>query len=579
MVGIAIIVGTILLLLITIFVISRSREATQITKRTFAFLLASLLIWEIGIILRLNSSEELLHIFDGIAYIGTCLSTVFIFFVSQIFVKSKQKYTKKDLLLFIIPIITIIIFYTNSYHHMFYTEYSKMKITYGWYLNVHLLYTYSLLVIGLFSLLRYSVKNSGFFSKPSMCVLFAILVPMIFSVTIPNDTEIYFYVIPSSLSASVLLLTLSLFKFKLLNIAPIAMQKIVDRMSDGFIVVNEKSIITDFNETFLKMFNIDSKLARNKNVFGLIEDNTNFKVEDEILKESLERAYVSNQTFSFEAKFVNEDKYFNIEVNNIKSKNSFLGILVLFKDMTQHKKDQELIINQEQLAVLGEVAAGFAHDLNSPLRSVAGDVYNLKAYFKLAKFDANDSVAKDVQDAFNTIDNNLDNMKKIVNTFRNQMINTGNKEKGYFNLLQMVESVKILLGGSLRRNNCILNIKVDENINIYGEDNKLNRVVTNLVKNSIEAYKENSMRGDINVFASVNGEECEITIEDKAGGIPDEIVETLFKERKTTKKASDGTGIGLYSSYRLIVADLKGKMDFETSRNSGTKFIIKIPVK
>lgn len=363
---ILIISGTILLLLIGLYSVLKNKEASSITKKTFALLFASLLIWEVGIILRINNSEELLAIFDGIGYIGTCLSPVFLFIISRIFVHSKQKYTKRDWLLFIIPILTIIMWYTNDYHNLFYTHYTKNSMTMGLYYYIHSAYTYGLLLIGLFSLLRYSVKNAGFFSRASICICLAIIIPVVLSVAI-TDLEIYFFIIPTSLAATALLLMLALFRFQLLNITPIAMQKIVDRMSDGFIVLNGKNTITDFNETFLKMFHIDARTARNNNIFELIQNGKNIKLENEILKETLEKAYTSNETFNFDVKLKNEERYFNIEINNIKSKNSFLGILVLFKDITQHIKDmteiernQEIILNQEKFTTLGQLARRYS---------------------------------------------------------------------------------------------------------------------------------------------------------------------------------------------------------------------------
>ncbi|MCL2354457.1 MAG: HAMP domain-containing histidine kinase, partial [Oscillospiraceae bacterium] len=263
-------------------------------------------------------------------------------------------------------------------------------------------------------------------------------------------------------------------------------------------------------------------------------------------------------------------------------KRTHIATLILFKDITRHKKDQEIIASQAEFASLGEIAGGIAHDVNSPLRAVAGEIYNLKHYVKTGVVTVEETKQERVNKMLNTIDVSIENIAKIIDTFKNQMVDAGKKEKENFGLLRILDGVKILLGNTLRQNCCTLNIDMETDIIIYGEDNKLGRVMNNLVKNAIDAYRDNDMKGVIEVTArkeALDGVKfCIITVEDKAGGIPDEIASTLFRERKTTKSATEGTGIGLYSSYRLIVADFKGKMSFETKLGEGTRFTIEIPL-
>ena len=137
------------------------------------------------------------------------------------------------------------------------------------------------------------------------------------------------------------------------------------------------------------------------------------------------------------------------------------------------------------------------------------------------------------------------------------------------NIIQISQS-------TLRNDNCRLKIDIPENIEIFGEENKLDRVITNIIQNSADAYAENHKYGDINAAASVVDENCIIKISDEAGGIPDEIMETLFKESKTTK--TTGTGIGLLGAYKMVVADFSGKLECETEKGKGTTFIITIPL-
>lgn len=128
------------------------------------------------------------------------------------------------------------------------------------------------------------------------------------------------------------------------------------------------------------------------------------------------------------------------------------------------------------------------------------------------------------------------------------------------------------------KNNCQLEIDIPEGLTIYGEKNKLDRVIGNLIKNSIDAYVSKSAKGIIRVIAEKDDERVKICISDKAGGIDETVEDKIFKEIKTTKKEK-GTGFGLYYSNTIIESSFKGKMYFKSEKNIGTIFFIEIPNK
>lgn len=103
-------------------------------------------------------------------------------------------------------------------------------------------------------------------------------------------------------------------------------------------------------------------------------------------------------------------------------------------------------------------------------------------------------------------------------------------------------------------------------------------MISNVIKNSIDAYRDTHSDGNIDIIVAKNNNRCIITITDYAGGIAPEIAETLFKKMKTTKK-EEGTGFGLYYAYQIIAGEFKGEMTFKTAQGKGTTFTISIPLK
>ncbi len=253
-------------------------------------------------------------------------------------------------------------------------------------------------------------------------------------------------------------------------------------------------------------------------------------------------------------------------------------IVELTEEHEKELRDNEYVMQrQAQFAILGEFAGGIAHDLNSPLSAVQLDVGTLKKYVKSDKIQAEQEVKEILVEMLDNIDNSLSKMGKTIAGVRNQIRSTGDTEREEFSLRELINGIEILFGSILRKNNCQIINKINENYMIYGEKNKLDRVVGNIIKNSLDAYQERGKAGIIEVAVEEKNGKYLITIRDEAGGIPQEIQETLFKEMKTTKK-ENGTGFGLYYSNTIIESSFKGKISYTVEKCVGTTFLIEIPI-
>lgn len=242
------------------------------------------------------------------------------------------------------------------------------------------------------------------------------------------------------------------------------------------------------------------------------------------------------------------------------------------------ENNQYVMQRQAQFSILGEFAGGIAHDLNSPLSAMQLDIGMLKDDILPSKIQAEPEIKEILQDVLNNIDKSIEKMSKTIAGVRNQIRSTADTEKERFSFVELIEGIEILFGSLLRKNNCQLIYDKSKDYYLYGEKNKLDRVIGNVIKNSIDAYIEKEKKGKIEVSISKNDKEYIIKIADEAGGIPNEIKDTLFKEMKTTK-GENGTGFGLYYSNTIIESSFKGTITFETKENVGTTFYINLPLK
>lgn len=585
-------------LIVILFILLKKQKTGQI-KKIFTGLLLCMFIWAFCLILQIlfQNTEINPLVFEMFASFGAQLLPFAFLLLSLSFAKSKINITYKYLLLLVIPVISTITIFTNDYHHLFYTVYSINldKTITGPYAMVHILYTYSLFGIALGILLTYSIKNAGFFSKQSLLIVVGALIPIIVNILgtfgiIPMTV----YVTPICFAFAIFFFAIAIFKFKFLSVTPIAMQRIVDRMSDSFVVVNEENIITDFNDTFLRTFKLTDNKVRNMNFIELIKKS---KFENKAVKEMenlLLKCKSSSKTFQFKNNLNINDKYFNIEVNGIFSKNTFLGSLILFKDVTQHILDmktiednQSMLMEKERLASLGQMIGGIAHNLKTPIMSIAGAAEGLTDLTKEYNSSIGDpevtnedhhEIVNDMNEWIKKIREYTEYMSDVITAVKGQAVNFSDETSSSFTINEAIKYIDVLMKHELKNALVDLNVNllVDPSITINGNINSFVQVINNMISNAIQSYN-NEPNKSIDFTITKVDNNVQFIIQDYGAGIPKSVQDKLFKEMITTK-GKNGTGLGLFMSYSNIRAHFNGNITFESQEGKGTKFIISIPV-
>ena len=580
--------------------ILKSKSKKQI-KKIFSFNLICLLICTTGQITQILFSQKLgikQIYFDYFVYIGTCFLPISVYFTGLSFENTKIQFKKKYSVLFIIPIISLIILWTNDYHHLFYKQYSTSiaNTVYGPYMVIHNIYSYILLGLGIIYMLKFSIKNSGFFSKQSLLIVLGVSVPIVVNILgtfkiIPMSI----YVTPITFTITIICCAIAIFKFQFLNVTPIALQKIVDRISDGYVVLDENNAITDFNKTFLDIFKLSPEDIRSKNFIKFLQQKDISSQAISKINQSIKRANDTETTVSFEQQFVKIRKYFRIEITPINSDNNSLGTLFLLKDITQHKEDmetiknnQDILMERERLAGLGQLIGGIAHNLKTPIMSIAGATQGLENLIKeydesiddpLVNSQDHHDIARDMEEWIPKIRAHLEYMSDIITTVKGQAVaSLSENDTEEFTVMELIKRVNILMKHELKNAYIYLNVlmKIDENQIIHGNVNVLVQVVNNMISNAIQAYDG---KHDQNIQLEISKDSGNVifSVTDFAGGLPKEVQDRLFKEMVTTK-GKNGTGLGLYMSYSNIKAHFGGDITYKTEDGKGTTFNILIPI-
>ena len=267
----------------------------------------------------------------------------------------------------------------------------------------------------------------------------------------------------------------------------------------------------------------------------------------------------------------------------------------MLKDITQHKEDmetiknnQDILMERERLAGLGQLIGGIAHNLKTPIMSIAGATQGLENLIHeydesiddpLVNSQDHHEIAKDMQSWIPKIRAHLEYMSDIITTVKGQAVaSLSSDDAETFTISELIKRVNILMKHELKNAYIYLNVlmKTDENQSIHGNVNILVQVVNNIISNAIQAYNgKHDQNIELKVFTEENN--VVFSIIDFAGGLPKEVQERLFKEMVTTK-GKNGTGLGLYMSYSNIKAHFGGDITYDTQEGKGTTFNIIIPL-
>ena len=553
-------------LVIFYYIRKRSSKQNQLVT-AFKLTMTCMMLWCIGLmiqILVINFISPNVAIYvDYFIYLPVVLTPVALFFIAYIFIKKHIEFKKWYLLFFIIPIITMLILWTNDFHHLFYEYYSvnTSETVFGPYFYVHSAYTYGLFAVDIIMLLITSIKNSSFLSKQSILIVLGTLVPIVVNVVCMAILNGNIYTTPISFIVTILFFGVAILRYNFLNVAPIALKRVVDQMSDSYLVLNQDYIISDCNKPFENIFHVKKNSLIGKDIFELniaqkiVSNTSNFK--DYMLK-----VQETDKIYKLEASLKDEERYFNIEISGIYEDNQCIGILILFKDITQHvidmrtlERNQNTLLERERLASLGQMVGGIAHNLKTPIMSIAGAADGLEDLISEYDKSIDDpdvtkedhhAIAQDMNSWVSKIRTYDSYMSDVITAVKGQAVNMNDDKPIVFTIKELLNRVNILMKHELKNALVTLNIeyKIDSSISLLGNINSLVQVINNLISNAIQAYNGKPNQ-TIDLIVDEKDNNIIISIVDYGSGIPKEVQDKLFTQMITTK-GQKGTGLGLF---------------------------------
>ncbi|MGG1660954.1 PAS domain S-box protein [Brevibacillus sp. NRS-1366] len=236
------------------------------------------------------------------------------------------------------------------------------------------------------------------------------------------------------------------------------------------------------------------------------------------------------------------------------------GFIIVSRDITDRRNNENLLRKAEKLSMIGELAAGIAHEIRNPLTALKGFVQLLYP------------TLKDKQMYADIMLSELDRINFIVSELL-VLAKPQNVKIKSLSLVDVINNVLQLLESEANLKNIHFLTSFPENPIIAGEENQLKQVFLNVIKNSIEAILGH---GEIHVSTRLlDQNRVLIRLKDNGCGIPEELIPKLGEPFFTTK--DNGTGLGLMISSKII-KDHNGSFQITSQKDEGTVVEITLPI-
>ena len=347
-------------------------------------------------------------------------------------------------------------------------------------------------------------------------------------------------------------------------------ETIFNTSKDGIAILDLESKFLDCNQAYLDMTGFSKEELLTKSCIELT-------VSEEVQKSKDVIQIVKEQGY-----FENFEKTCLIAYGETLQVNMSLALMPDKKRIlisTKNVTGLKILEQQAKLVSMGEMIGNIAHQWRQPLSIISTSATGM--LFQKQFDTLND---EDLIKYCNFINDNAQYLSKTIDDFRNFI--KGDSQKITFNVTETINSFLQLVDGSIKNNHIKLILDLDDRLNIYSYPNELIQCLMNIYNNAKDVLKELSEEDRL-LFISTEEENRNviITFKDSGGGIDENIINKIFEPYFTTKHKSQGTGLGLHMTYKLIVDGMGGLIEvsntmynYEEKQYTGAQFTITLPL-
>ncbi len=261
-----------------------------------------------------------------------------------------------------------------------------------------------------------------------------------------------------------------------------------------------------------------------------------------------------------------KDRFFQVVTTPLKASGEIRGVIEVLIDVTEKKKAEELMLRTEKLVSLGQMAAGIAHELNTPLGNILG-------YARLLEKDP--SLSEKQAERVRIIAEQANRCSRIIKG----LLDFARKPEyervnAKCDLIEAINSALSLLKKEADKRQIEIIFENGELPSVRGHSREIEQVFVNIILNALQAI---GRQGRVTIKGSVRENSAVVEISDTGPGIPKEIKDRVFDPFFTTKPPGEGTGLGLSISAGTM-SRLGGGIEVENLKMGGAVFRLIFPL-
>ena len=249
---------------------------------------------------------------------------------------------------------------------------------------------------------------------------------------------------------------------------------------------------------------------------------------------------------------------------------------------------QRQIVQNEKMASLGDMVAGVAHEVNTPIGlGVTASTMMLDRLAVIQKDFENKTLKASAMKRFldessenlNIIYRNLNRAAELISSFKQVAVDQTSESSRSFCVAQLVNEILLSLQPRLKKLKHNINLICDPTLSVETKAGPINQILINLIMNSVIHGFENIEEGTIDIRAElVSSNKLKLVYTDNGKGIPPEIRKRIFDPFVTTKRGQGGSGLGMHLVYNLVTQGLNGSISITSEEGKGVEFVIIFPV-
>lgn len=285
-----------------------------------------------------------------------------------------------------------------------------------------------------------------------------------------------------------------------------------------------------------------------------------------------------------EIRQLNQDLEHKIEVRTQALKDTNQELLQTLATLHQY---QNQIVETEKMASLGQMVAGIAHEVNTPIglgitasTLLQDKLTDITQAFNDKKLTASqlEKYLTDSSENLSIIYRNLDRAASLISSFKQVAVDQSNENRRIFNISQLIEEVLISLRPNLKKTTHQIYIDCPAELEIDSKPGPLTQILINLIMNSLIHAFDDQPNGRIDISVMIQNNRCQLHYSDNGSGVADIIKKRIFDPFVTTKRGEGGSGLGMHLVYNLVTQALHGKIQLESFPDQGIKIDIDFPV-